>query len=364
MLTVLLFFLGLALLVAGADLLVRGAARLSAAAGISPLVVGLTVVAYGTSAPELAVSVRAALAGRADLAVGNVLGSNVFNVLFILGASALVRPLAVSQQLVRWDVPIMIGVSVLLGLLVLDGTLGRVDALLLLSGAVAYTVLAIRQSRRESREVQLEYEQEFGGPPPHGGVEVLPRIVMILAGVGMLVAGARWLVDTAVLVARAVGVSELVVGLTIVAAGTSLPELATSVLASVRGERDIAVGNVVGSNIFNVLCVLGAAGAVAPGGVPVSEAALRFDIPVVIAVSVACLPILITGRRIARWEGALFLAYYAAYTSFLILGATGHEALPSLGRWMLWLVIPLTTVTLLVLAARTLGRKRNGAGRD
>lgn len=345
---------GLALLVAGAEMLVRGASRLAAAAGISPLVIGLTVVAFGTSAPEAAVTVQAALAGQADVAVGNIVGSNIFNVLFILGLAALLAPLVVAQQLVRLDVPIMLGVSILVLAMALDGEIGRFDGLLLAGGIVGYTVFAVRASRRESAAVAAEYAREYGTAP--GTRRWLVDLGTVVLGLGLLVLGARWLVDSAVALARAVGVSELVVGLTIVAAGTSLPEVATSVIASLRGERDIAVGNVVGSNIFNVLGILGVASVLAPAGVPIAPAVLRFDLPVMLAVAAACLPIFFTGHRIDRWEGGLFLAYYAVYVLYLVLDATGHDALPALSAAMLGFVLPLTVVTLLVLFVRAARR--------
>jgi cation:H+ antiporter len=360
--TLLLAAVGLALLVAGGGSLVRGASRVALGVGISPLVVGLTVVAYGTSAPEMAVSVGAALQGPsgADLALGNVVGSNIFNVLFILGLSAVVAPLTVSQQLIRFDVPLMIGVSLLLALLALDGRVTRLDGALLFAGVVAYTAFAIRQSRRESKAVEDEYDQHFRRDTP-GARAWAVNLGYIAAGLALLVVGSRWLVDGAVAVARTLGVDELVIGLTIVAAGTSLPEVATSVIATVHGERDIAVGNVVGSNIFNVLSVLGLTALVAPAGVGVAASALTFDIPVMIAVAVACLPIFFTGHTIARWEGVLFLGYHVAYTTYLVLHATSHAALAPFGTAMAWFALPLTAVTLVVLVVRTLrGRGRSG----
>lgn len=347
-LILILFVAGLALLIIGAELLVRGASRLAAAVGISPLIIGLTVVAFGTSAPEMAVSSVSALNGTADIAVGNVVGSNIFNVLFILGASALIAPLVVSQQLVRLDVPIMIGVSVLTLVFIADGALNRLEGAVLFAGIIAYTAFLIIQSRKERNpQVQTEYEQAFG-EKPRNAKSALLNLGFVTCGLIGLVVGSRWLVDGAVAIARAIGIGEVVIGLTIVAGGTSLPEVATSILASIRGERDIAVGNVVGSNIFNLLAVLGLAGLVAPQGLPVSPSVLRFDIWVMIAVAVACLPIFFTGLKIARWEGALFLLYYAAYTAYLIFDATGNAALPAFSSAMLIFVIPLTLLTLAV----------------
>ncbi len=343
--------LGMALLIAGAELLVRGASRLALRFGITPLVVGLTVVAFGTSSPELAVSVQAGLAGQADIAAGNIVGSNIFNVLFILGAAALILPLAVSQQLVRLDVPLMVGVSVLFWIMALDGRIGRFDGLLLVAGIVGYTVFAIRQGRRESPEIQAEYAQEFGAA--NGWLGRLPvQLALIAGGLALLVLGATWLVDSAVAIARVLGVSEVVIGLTIVAVGTSLPEVATSIVAALRGERDIAVGNVIGSNLFNLLGIGGIAALVTPGGLEIAPALVRFDLLVMIAVAFACLPIFATGHLIARWEGALFVAYYAAYVTFLILAATQHAALPQFSAAVLGFVLPITVVTLAVLWLR------------
>lgn len=358
--TLALFLLGLGLLIGGAELLVRGAARLALAVGITPLVVGLTVVAFGTSAPELAVSIQSGLAGQADIALGNVVGSNIFNVLLILGLSAIIAPLIVAQQLVRREVPLMIGITALLWALASDGRVGRLDGMLLFGGLILYTIVAIRASRRESRAIQDEYAEEFGASPPRTAAQVALQLGMIIVGLLMLVVGARWLVNGAVMVARALGVSELVIGLTIIAAGTSLPEVATSIIAALRGERDIAVGNVVGSNIFNILSILGLASIVTPGGLSVAPAVLRFDLPVALAVAVACLPIFWSGYRIGRREGALFLGYYVAYTAYLILAATQHDALPTFSSIMLLFVLPLTAITLLILMARTIHHERSG----
>jgi cation:H+ antiporter len=347
------FLLGIGLLIIGAELLVRGAARLAAAMGVSPLVIGLTVVAYGTGSPELAIGVQSAWLGQGDIILGNVIGSNIFNVLFILGISALIAPLAVSQQLVRLDVPLMIGVSFLLLFLALDGQIGLLDGGILLAGAVAYTVFAIQQSRRESREIKDEYAHEFGLEQAKTGRWVVLQIIFIILGLALLTLGSRWLVAGAVAMARILGVSELIIGLTLIAAGTSLPEIATSIIASLRNERDIAVGNIVGSNLFNILAVLGLAGIVAPASMSVPAAVLSFDIPVMIAVALACLPIFFIGNRIARWEGGLFLGYYIAYMLYLILDTTRHEALPAFSTVMMAFVIPLTVVTLLILVVRT-----------
>lgn len=344
--------LGLVLLVAGADLLVRGASRLALRFGISPLVVGLTVVAFGTSAPELAVSVQAGLEGQAGLAVGNIVGSNIFNVLMVLGLAALITPLLVSQQLVRIDVPLVVAASVLLWIMAFDGIISLFDGLLLTAGIIGYTVFAIQQSRKEGTAVQAEYEQEFGNEKSPWLARLPVQIALIIGGLALLVLGASWLVDSAVTIARALGVSEVIIGLTIVAAGTSLPELATSVVAALRGERDIAVGNVIGSCLFNLLGIIGIAALVTPGGLEVAASMIRFDIPVMVAVALACLPVFAAGHLIRRWQGALFLGYYLAYVLYLVLAATEHAALPAFSAAMLGFVLPLTVVTLIVLLVR------------
>ena len=357
--TLVFFVLGLVLLVVGADLLVAGASRIAARLGISSLVIGLTVVAFGTSAPELAVSVTGALNGQADLALGNVVGSNIFNVLFILGLAALVAPLVVQRQLVRLDVPIMIGVSGLCWLLAWDGVIGRLDGAILALGIVVYTTLLIRLARRQGVAAAADIDVPPPAAPGTGLRDrLLVQLAMIAGGLTMLVFGSQWLVEGAIAVAQGLGVSELVISLTIVAAGTSLPELATSVLAAFRGERDIAVGNVVGSNIFNLLCVLGCASVIAPEGVAVAPAALRFDIPVMTAVALACLPLFITGGVVSRWEGLVFVLYYIAYTVYLILSAGHHDGLAGYGLAMQWVVLPLTGLTVLVLLLRDVRRRR------
>jgi cation:H+ antiporter len=356
------FALGLALLVVGAESLVRGASRIAISAGVSPLVVGLTIVAFGTSAPELAVSVQSVQTGQVDIAIGNVLGSNIFNVLFILGVSALVAPLVVNAQLIRQEVPVMIGASLLLWALALDGGISRLDGALLFALIVAYTAFLIVQSRRETKATKDEYKDEFApkdGWDRHWGIQVL----MVLAGLAMLVLGSNLLVDAAVSFARALGVSELVVGLTIVAAGTSLPEVATSIMATARGERDIAIGNVVGSNTFNILAVLGASGLVAPEPLAVAQSILALDLPVMTAVAIACLPVFLTRRQIARWEGAVFLGYYVAYTAYLVLAAQHHEDLPLLSATMLYFVVPLTLITLAVGLHREVRSTRRRRGK-
>jgi cation:H+ antiporter len=359
-----LFIAGLVCLVLGANLLVRGASKLALSFGISPLVVGLTIVAFGTSAPEVAVSVVSVLEGKTDMAMGNVVGSNIFNVLFILGLSALIVPLVVHRQLIRQEVPIMFGVTLLMALMVWDGRLNLVESSLLVVLLVVYTVFLVVQSRRETAANQAavqastqgvdEFEAELQASPPGAWDAKLPaQLALIAVGLTLLVLGSDWLVGAAVVFAKALGVSDVVIALTIVAAGTSMPEVATSIAAALKGERDIAVGNVVGSNIFNILGCLGISGVVAGGaGLVVAPSLLAFDIWVMLAVALACLPMFITGGEIARWEGGVFAGYYVAYVAYLILAAQEHEALGAFSSVMLSFVVPLTVITLVVAVVR------------
>lgn len=352
--TVLMFIGGLIGLIIGAELLVRGASKLALSFGISPLVVGLTIVAFGTSAPEVAVSVGAVLDGKSDIAIGNVVGSNIFNVLFILGLSALIVPLVVNIQLIRQEVPIMIGASLLLFVMTLDGNLSVWNGALLFALLIAYTVFLIVQSRNETKAANDEYAAEIKPAGKDSWDSKLPvQLMLIVAGLGFLVLGSEWLVDASIIFAKALGVSDLVIGLTIVAAGTSMPEVATSITAAVKGERDIAVGNVVGSNTFNILGCLGLSGLLSGDiGLVMAPSLLAFDIWVMLAVALACLPIFMTGREIARWEGGVFLTYYVAYVAYLILATQQHDALGAFSSAMMSFVIPITVVTLIVVLLR------------
>ena len=359
--TVLLLVFGLALLVLGAEVLVRGSSRLAADLGVSPLIIGLTVVAFGTGSPELAVGVRSALEGQTDIALGNVVGSNIFNILFILGASAAVAPLIVAQQLVRLDVPIMILASGLLYVVAANGRIGNAESVLLVIGLLLYTVLLWRLSRRNARSERAQRIERGDPEPGRSALRTLVNLGLIAAGLALLGLGSRWLVDSASELAAALGVSQLVIGLTVVAAGTSLPEAATSIIAGLRGERDIAVGNVVGSNVFNILGVIGVVGLLSPGGLVVAEAAVNFDIPVMLGVAVACLPIFFADYLIKRWQGIAFLCYWAAYTGYVVLLASRHDALPEYSLIMSAFVLPLTLFTVVLITVR--GARRRAAER-
>lgn len=357
MLMLLVFAGGLAGLVLGASALVRGASRLALNLGLSPLVVGLTVVAFGTSAPELAVSAGAVASGQMGLAVGNVVGSNIFNVLFILGLAALITPLSVHLQVIRQEVPVMVGAALLVVALGWDGSYGTLDGALLVLLLVGYSAFLVVKSRTESSMAGAslgDASASDGHSGASGWDRHLPaQLGLIAAGLVLLVAGSQAMVTAAVHFARLLGVGEVVIGLTIIAAGTSLPEVAASIMASLKGERDMAVGNVIGSCVFNLLGVLGVAALTATltgqGALALPPEVAAFDLWVMLAAFVACLPVLLTGREIVRWEGALFLACYAAYTTYLVLAAQRHAGTEAFADAMLWFVLPLCAVTATVL---------------
>lgn len=344
---------GLVLLLIGGEWLVRGASRLALSLGVSRVVIGLSLVAFGTSAPEMAVSVLSSYRGQSGIAVGNVVGSNIVNVLLILGLSAVVAPLAVSKRIIRIEVPFMIACSLLFLALGYDGLLSRFDGLILVAIFLSYMAWMMRTSKKEP-DLANELPVGYTAAPP-SALGYLYLAGLVVAGLAGLVLGSNWLVDGAVALARTMGVGEVIIGLTIVAVGTSLPEMATSVIASIRGEREISIGNAIGSNIFNILSILGFSTVIAPAGLDVPPAVVRFDALVMIAVSVACFPIFFNDFEIKRWEGGLFVAYYIFYVAYLILYASQHDALDEYTFAMRWFVIPfavLTLVSVLLLAWR------------
>jgi cation:H+ antiporter len=355
---------GFVSLVLGGELLVRGAVGVANLFRVSPLVIGLTIVAFGTSAPELAVSLQAAYSGDADITIGNVVGSNIFNLLGILGISAMIAPLMISRELIRSDVPIMIVASVAVAVVAGDQTVSQIEGGFLFLGIVAYTLRLILKSRHdqgldEGQASSVEIDNDLAtssGELPQAvrekpvWVTVIRCLSLIAVGLVLLSIGSKWLVAGATVIASHFGVSELTIGLTIVAIGTSLPEVATSVLATLRGHREIAVGNVVGSNIFNIFCVLGLSSLVTPGGVNVAHTALFFDIPIMIVVAIICWPVFYTGLRISRIEGWIFFDYYVVYMAYLITTQNDEPVPPWLvvltgsliagsfagGAWSLW----------------------------
>lgn len=339
MIIAVLIVLGLAGLVAGGEILVRGASSIAAAAKVSPLVIGLTVVAFGTSAPELAVSVQSCLAGKTDLAIGNVVGSNISNLLLILGFTSILFPLAVHVRLFKLDFPVMVVAAVALWVVAQDLVISRVDGLLLTLAMIAYFVWTVLEGRKESRRLAAEFADIVPEGDPTKLSTIVISIVQVIAGLALLVGGSDWLVDGCVRLAQMFGVSELVIGLTVIAIGTSMPELATAIVAASRGHRDLAVGNVVGSNILNVLAVLGISAAVAPEGIGVDARALAFDIPLMIAISLACVPILMRDLTIARLEGLVMFVLFVGYIGLIAYCAVA-DFQPT-GQTALWISVPL-----------------------
>lgn len=353
---VLLFFIGLGLLILGAEILVRGASRLAGSFGVSPLVIGLTVVAFATSSPEFAVSLGSLFQEQQGMALGTIVGSNISNILLVLGVAALLSPLMITQQLLRLDVPVVILLSFVVYLFALDLKFSRLEGGLLFAGLILYVWFMIYKSRKEGKAE--EFEKDYGDvqePPQHWA----RSFGLVILGLGMLVLGSHWLVDAAVTIAHYFGVSDLVIGLTIVAIGTSSPELVTSVVAALRGERNMAVGNVIGSNIFNLMGVLGLTSLLSPAGMAISSGVVGFDLPVMVVTAFACLPIFFTGTEMSRKEGVLFLGYYIAYLLYLILAASQHDILPRFNLVMGYFVGPLTVTVITVVVWREIARRRN-----
>ncbi|MDJ0654025.1 MAG: calcium/sodium antiporter [Xanthomonadales bacterium] len=309
--TVTIFLAGLVLLYAGGESLVRGAASLGLRLGMTPLVVGLTIVAFATSAPELLVTTQAALQGEGGLAVGNVVGSNICNIGLILGITTLVRPTRIDVKLVRLDVPVMLGASVLLALLLIDSRVTRIEGTLLLLGLVSYMAYTVYQSRKAGRWEQQEFEESV--PQEHS---TILSVIQVVGGVLLLVYGGKLFVDGAVDIAASLGVPAAIIGLSVVSIGTSIPELATSIVAAVRGHSDLAAGNLVGSNIFNVCSVLGLTALVSPLD---AGQVTWIDLGVMLAASALTMRLMFTAARIERWEGGILLLGYLTYLTWLFV---------------------------------------------
>ena len=334
------FIAGLIALIAGAEVLVKSVSRLAVNAGISKLVIGLTLVAFGTSAPELAISIQAGISGETDLMIGNIIGSNISNTLLILGVGALLIPIKINIHLIRTDFPIMIGVTLLVWIFALNGSISVWECVALSLLLIIYLLFLGRQSGSEYSP-GIKKERKAG--------TLFFNLGGSMAGFLLLIMGARWMVESAVIVAELAGVSELVIGLTIVAIGTSLPEIVVVVAAALKKERDIAVGSVIGSNIMNLLAVLGVSGLFIQGSIPVADVLLKLDLPVLIAASLLCIPVFYTGRRITRSEGGIFLLFYGLYLLYLYLSNTAHEL-----QQLFLAVIPyLIGVILLIIAVGT-----------
>lgn len=342
---ILWFIIGLVALIGGAELLVRSASKLAGFLGIPKLIIGLTIVAFGTSAPELAISIQAGITGQTDIMLGNIVGSNISNILLILGLTALIIPLKVHTNLIRIDVPVMIGITLLMYVFAWNGFISFWECFALTVLLIIYLFFLYRQSG--STAVPGDLERQRRTPSA-----IFIYSLLGLAGLGLLIIGARWMVNSAIILAELAGVSELVIGLTVVAFGTSLPEVVTALVAAFKKERDIAVGSIIGSNILNILAVLGVSGMFIPEAIPVQSALLRFDMLILIAVSFACIPIFFTGHRISRWEGFIFLALYVSYIAYLFLHAADHSLLEAFSTTMMLFVIPIMVLTILVTAVR------------
>ena len=302
---------GLVIMLLGAEGLVRGASALALRIGISPLVVGLTVVAFGTSSPELVVSIGSAIDGNSDIAIGNVIGSNISNIALILGITALINPIKVNVLLIKREIPIMIGVTVVFLLFFYDLSLSRLEGILLFAGIIVYTVVSYKLSKNEKRETELEFEKEI----PKATGNLLKSILMVFFGLIFLALGSKLFVDGAIEVALMLNISQVIIGLTIVAVGTSLPELITSVVAAIKKEGDIAIGNVVGSNIFNLLSILGLTAIIYP---ITAESISILDLGMFSLTALIMLPLSRTGFILNRIEGAILIGIYVTYIYFLI----------------------------------------------
>ncbi|MCZ6560090.1 MAG: calcium/sodium antiporter [Gammaproteobacteria bacterium] len=310
----LLFIAGLALLLLGADFLVRGATSIGLRLGITPLVAGLTIVAFGTSSPELAVGVDSAYRGIGSMAIGSAVGSNICNIALVLGAAALVRPINIQSQLVRLDIPVMIFCSLLLMLMLVDGVLSALDGFFLIGGIAAYIFFSIYLARSEKKKIQ----DEFGEVVRDNLLAWWKEILLVVIGMGMLIYGGKILVDSAVGFAGNFNIAPAIIGLTVIALGTSLPELATAMVASYRQHGDIAIGTAVGSNIFNILAIIGISATVAP----LQMGAIKWpDLAVMLAVSLILIPLVVSRRQLERWEGAFLLVIYVVYVSVTVVQA-------------------------------------------
>lgn len=321
-----LFFAGLALLIAGAEMLVRGASRIATTLGIPPMVIGLTIVALGTSMPELAVGIAAGLDGKGELGVGNIAGANLFVMLVVIGLSAVMRPLPLHLQVFKLELPMIVIAALLLTALAWDGVLSRLDGFLMFLVGLGYTALLFRATSKASRRSQREYSEEYGPesvPPKRSAWYGVRNAALLIVGIGLTVFGAELLVRGAITIAERLGVSAAIIGLTVVAIGTSAPELVTTIVSTIKNDRDVAVGNILGSGIYNILIILAIVCMVTPGGLPVERQLLSFDIPLMAGVAVGAIPIFYTGNRISRLEGALGIAIYIAYVTWLCLQHIG-----------------------------------------
>tara|TARA_R110002124_G_scaffold194919_2_gene361968 strand:+ start:8466 stop:9560 length:1095 start_codon:yes stop_codon:yes gene_type:complete len=340
-----IFIAGLAALVGGAELFLKGVDHFGVKWRVSPLIMGLTVVAFATGAPELAISLQAAISGNADLVLGNIIGSNIANILLILGISAMIKPLVVKLRVVQIDVPIVIAASILLYIIAFDGELTTLDGVWLLLGLVAYSVFTFFQIKKERSNQPEETDFEAAERKlASGWFFYAKNIGYLIVGMGLIVQGSDWMVQSAVEIATILGLSQLVIGLTIVSIGTSLPEVATSIATIRKGNTDMAVANVLGSNLYNILLTLGLTVVIAPNILDVSAAAIAFDLPFMVAVSVVCIPIFVAGFDITKTDGSIFLFYYGSYLTYLVLDAVGSSFVKPMETGMVYIVIPVTLI--------------------
>lgn len=330
--------LGIVALIVGADWLVKGSVGLAQRLRISALVIGLTVVAFGTSVPELAVTLRASQGGSPGIAIGNAIGSNIQNMLLVLGVSSIFVSLKVSRRILWIDMPLLIACSAVLATMSQDGRISRGDGLLLVGALLAYTFLSIRHSRMDasgSNSVKSDASREVSSDPVEPGTHdaggaLAFNALLVLGGLALLTEGGNLLVAAARSLAAWAGISEITVGITVVAFGTSLPEIVTCVLAAIRGHRDLAVGSVIGSNLFNILCVVGVTSTTSAGGLPLSATAIGLDIPLMLAVTVLCYAVCLSGSRVVRGEGLLMLLIFASYVGWLVASNTADGGAPTL----------------------------------
>jgi cation:H+ antiporter len=324
------FCLGLAGVLLGAELILHGASRLAALFGMRPIVIGLAVVSLGTSAPELSIALTGALEGRSDLVLGNIIGTNIFNLSLILGASALIRPLPLHSLSLRFDLPVMLASGLLLGALSWDGALTGLDGLVLLGGAIAYTVIRVDLGRRESRALRRAYIAQFGeaatqipprGVSDHAFKEKMKQTSLLLVGLALMTVSANWLLESSVTLSRALGITETIIGLSALAIGTSIPELATTVMATLRDERDVAIGNLIGSSLYNVLAILAVSALAADPALIMAPDLMRRDLPVMLIISLVCALAFFGRHTLSRLEGAMLVLSAIAYLSVLALFA-------------------------------------------
>lgn len=344
-----LLCIGILILTAGGDILIRGSAALAKRANMSPMLIGLTVVSIGTSAPEFAISIYAALLNKTDIVIGNVIGSNIFNVLFALGLAAIICPLAVKIKSITLYVPAMILLSVLTYALALNHVISRIDGILLFAGFILFFIFMFKYEKK--------HHEQLPTPDDIKHMSLMRITLFIMLGLALLTGGSRIIIYGASSLARLLHISELIVSLTIVAAGTSLPEAVASITAARRGETDLAVGNIVGSNIMNISGVLGLSAILAPSGILISQHVLDFDLIVMLASTIACLPIFYIGHNVSRAEGIFLFMYYIIYMIYVCLAALHHTYLPFLHAALIYFCLPLTALTLCIFIIRQRSQK-------